>query len=81
VPGSSLSIRLPTLVVWLSFGLRGPGTVGKERRHRRDDHAIDINNLIRLKRVTRRLNRPTAQHPQQRQIPRAIPCVDHKQGT
>jgi hypothetical protein len=25
VPGSSLSIRLPTLVVWLSFGLRGPG--------------------------------------------------------
>jgi hypothetical protein len=25
VSGSSLSIRLPTLVVWLSFGLRGPG--------------------------------------------------------
>ena len=25
MPGSSLSIRLPTLVVWLSFGLRGPG--------------------------------------------------------
>src|SRR6476469_2530033 len=24
-PGSSLSLRLPTLVVWLSFGLRGPG--------------------------------------------------------
>ena len=24
-PGSSLSIRLPALVVWLSFGLRGPG--------------------------------------------------------
>jgi hypothetical protein len=34
VPGSSLSIRLPTLVVWLSFGLRGPGTVGKERLKR-----------------------------------------------
>ena len=25
MPGSSLSLRLPTLVVWLSFGLRGPG--------------------------------------------------------
>jgi hypothetical protein len=24
-PGLSLSFRLPTLVVWLSFGLRGPG--------------------------------------------------------
>jgi hypothetical protein len=23
--GPSLSLRLPTLVVWLSFGLRGPG--------------------------------------------------------
>jgi hypothetical protein len=30
VPGSSLSIRLPALVVWLSFGLRGLGAaVGK----------------------------------------------------
>jgi hypothetical protein len=28
VPGSSLSIRLPALVAWLSFGLRGPGAVG-----------------------------------------------------
>jgi hypothetical protein len=26
-PGSSLSHRLPTLVVWLSSGLRGPGVV------------------------------------------------------
>ena len=26
-PGRSLSHRLPTLVVWLSFGLRGPGVV------------------------------------------------------
>ena len=34
MPGSSRSIRLPTLVVWLSFGLRGPGTVGKERLKR-----------------------------------------------
>jgi hypothetical protein len=34
VPGSSLSHRLPTLVVWLSFGLRGPGTAGKERLKR-----------------------------------------------
>ena len=25
MPGTSLSIRLPTLVVWLSFGLRGLG--------------------------------------------------------
>ena len=25
VPGWSLSFRLPALVVWLSFGLRGPG--------------------------------------------------------
>jgi hypothetical protein len=24
-PGPSLSHRLPTLVVWLCFGLRGPG--------------------------------------------------------
>ena len=31
VPGSSLSIRLPALVAWLSFGLRGPGAVGRER--------------------------------------------------
>jgi hypothetical protein len=34
VPGSSLSIRLPTLVVWLSFGLRGPGAVGEKRLKR-----------------------------------------------
>ena len=27
-PGLSLSHRLPTLVVWLSFGLRGPGVAG-----------------------------------------------------
>jgi hypothetical protein len=33
-PGSSLSFRLPALVVWLSFGLRGPGAVGKERLKR-----------------------------------------------
>ena len=26
-PGPSLSFRLPTLVVWLSHGLRGPGFV------------------------------------------------------
>ena len=26
--GPSLSHRLPTLVVWLSFGLRGPGVAG-----------------------------------------------------
>jgi hypothetical protein len=26
VSGSSLSIRLPSLVVWLSFGLRDPDT-------------------------------------------------------
>jgi hypothetical protein len=33
--GSSLSLRLPTLVVWLSFGLRGPGAVmGRERLKR-----------------------------------------------
>jgi hypothetical protein len=24
-PGLSLSLRLPTLIVWLSIGLRGPG--------------------------------------------------------
>jgi hypothetical protein len=35
VPGSSLSFRLPTLVVWLSFGLRGPGAaMGGERLKR-----------------------------------------------
>jgi hypothetical protein len=34
VPGSSLSLRLPTMVVWLSFGLRGPGAMGKERLKR-----------------------------------------------
>ena len=55
--------------------------VPQERRHRRDDHAIDINNPIRLKQVTRRLNRSAAQHPQRRQIPPAIPSVDHGQGT
>jgi hypothetical protein len=31
VPGSSLSFRLPALVVWLSFGLRGPGAAGYAR--------------------------------------------------
>jgi hypothetical protein len=34
VPGSSLSHRLPALVAWLSFGLRGPGAVGEERLKR-----------------------------------------------
>jgi hypothetical protein len=34
VPGSSLSIRLPAVVAWLSFGLRGPGAVGRERLKR-----------------------------------------------
>ena len=34
VPGSSLSHRLPALVAWLSFGLRGPGAVGRERLKR-----------------------------------------------
>jgi hypothetical protein len=34
VPGSSLLIRLPALVAWLSFGLRGPGAVGRERLKR-----------------------------------------------
>jgi hypothetical protein len=34
-PGSSLSFRLPALVAWLSFGLRGPGAVmGQERLKR-----------------------------------------------
>ena len=35
VPGSSLSLRLPTLVVWLSFGLRGPGAAMSEERLKR----------------------------------------------
>lgn len=30
-PGSSLSNRLPTMIVWLSHGLRRPGTAGQER--------------------------------------------------
>ena len=36
VPGLSLSHRLPAFVVWLSFGLRGPGaaTEGEERLKR-----------------------------------------------
>jgi len=35
VPGSPLAIRLPTLGVWLSHGLRGPGAaVSKERLER-----------------------------------------------
>ena len=34
VPGSSLTNRLPALVAWLSFGLRGPGAVGWERLKR-----------------------------------------------
>jgi len=51
------------------------------RRHWRDDHAIDINNLRRTERVTRRLNRSASQHPQRQQIPRAITFVDHGQGT
>jgi len=34
VPGSSLSFRLPAVVAWLSFGLRGPGAVGEERLKR-----------------------------------------------
>jgi len=33
--GSSLSHRLPVLVTWLSFGLRGPGAaLGRERLKR-----------------------------------------------
>ena len=34
VPGSSLTNRLPALVAWLSFGLHGPGAVGRERLKR-----------------------------------------------
>jgi len=35
VPGSSLTNRLPALVAWLSFGLRGPGAaLGGERLKR-----------------------------------------------
>jgi len=34
-PGSSLSIRLPALVVWLSFGLRGPGAAVSGERLKR----------------------------------------------
>jgi hypothetical protein len=32
VPGSLLAIRLPTLGVWLSHGLRGPGAVVRGER-------------------------------------------------
>jgi hypothetical protein len=35
VPGLSLSHRLPTLVVWLSFGLREPGAAGSKERLKR----------------------------------------------
>jgi hypothetical protein len=42
VPGSSLSIRLPTLVVWLSFGLRGPGAAGSEERLKRGLPQLEV---------------------------------------
>jgi hypothetical protein len=35
VPGSSLANRLPTLGVWLSHGLRGPGAVTSGERLKR----------------------------------------------
>jgi hypothetical protein len=35
VPGPSLSFRLPTLGVWLSHGLRGPGAAVSEERLKR----------------------------------------------
>jgi hypothetical protein len=35
VPGSSLSFRLPALVVWLSSGLRGPGAAVSGERLKR----------------------------------------------
>ena len=34
-PGPSLSFRLPALVVWLSFGLRGPGAAVSGERLKR----------------------------------------------
>jgi hypothetical protein len=42
VPGSSLSIRLPALVVWLSFGLRGPGAAGSEERLKRGLPKLEV---------------------------------------
>ena len=35
VPGSSLSFRLPALVVWLLSGLRGPGAAMSGERLKR----------------------------------------------
>ena len=64
-------------------GRRAPARlqIPQIRRRRRDAHPIDINNLIRLEQVTRHLKRTAAQHPQRRQIPRAILSADHEQGT
>jgi hypothetical protein len=42
VPGSSLSLRLPTLVVWLSSGLRGPGAAGSGERLKRGLFKLEV---------------------------------------
>jgi hypothetical protein len=42
VPGSSLANRLPTLDVWLSHGLRGPGAVVSKERLERGLPALEV---------------------------------------
>jgi hypothetical protein len=42
VPGSSLANRLPTLGVWLSHGLRGPGTAVSGERLERGLPALEV---------------------------------------
>jgi hypothetical protein len=53
-PGLSLSHRLPTLVVWLSFGMRGPGVdQGGERLKR---GAMIVNASTQYSRKCRKIN-------------------------
>ena len=42
VPGSSLANRLPTLGVWLSHGLRGPGAAMSGERLERGLPALEV---------------------------------------
>jgi hypothetical protein len=55
--------------------------LGEERRDRHNQRAIAVNEPIRLKQISRRLETTPPRHHQPGQIPRHIPIAGHKQRT
>ena len=55
--------------------------LGEERRDRHNHRAVAVNEPIRLKQISRRLETTPPRHHQPGQIPRHIPIADHEQRT